>query len=255
MGLLTRLGSIFARHPGATHPISGDPRPPDFDAAADADIIDEHPLDDLDDPTPDPSVVTTRPVHLARPPARRTKQEWFDELQRNHQELTDLIRKFDAHLDSSEQRAERLMRAADALDRVAPSIETLSHTVTDQVSAAAERITSAVETASGRAQSSADNAATAFNAIAEHLHQSNAGQTELVTRLAEFRQSMTEVARTGAESTRLLAEMSQRDAERQTRLDQRLASTRLWLVLGVTAAFVLSAAAIAVAVIAITKSS
>lgn len=247
MGLLTRLGTMFSRHPGASS------QPADFDSAADADIIEGHPLDHLDDgPADGSSVVTTRPVNLARPTARRTKQEWFDELQRNHQELTDLIRKFDAHLDSTEQRAERLMCAADALDGLSPALDQLTRSIADQVVTAADRITGAIETASDRAESSANAARTD---MADHLGQSNKAQVELITRMAEFRQSMTDVAQASAESSRLLAEISQRDSERYARVDQRLASVRVWIITGIALAFVLSVAAITISVIAITKSA
>ena len=253
MGLLTRLGSIFSRHPGArTGTITfEDQSPPGFDDAHDADLIDEHPLDDLDE-SMDPSMVTTRPVNLARPLTRRTKQEWFDELQRNHQELTDLIRKFDAHLDRDDERAERLLRAADALDRVVPAIEQLSQSVNERMTEACARITDSVDASSRRVEARAEESGRSLADISEHLRTSADGQHELVARLAEFRQTMSDMARNGAESSRLLSEMSTRDADRQDELERRLASTRLWVILGVSAAFLIGVCAIAVAVIAIT---
>lgn len=255
MGLLTRLGSIFSRHPGGTAVSPSDePRQPTFDEASDAEVVDEHPLDDLPEgEEPDGSVISTRPVNLARPSVRRTKQEWFEELQRNHQELVDLIGKFDAHLDREASRSDRLMQVADALDRALPAIERLSENLGDRMDHAADRIADAVEAGAQRAEQQAEASGRALSGISEHLQTSAAGQVELVTRLAEFRETMSDMARSGAESSRLLSEMSRQGAERQQQMEQRLAATRLWVILGVSAALGVAAGAVAVAVIAITR--
>ncbi|MCA9280501.1 MAG: hypothetical protein H6812_09700 [Phycisphaeraceae bacterium] len=256
MGLLTRLGSIFSRHPGApANPEAPDQAsPPGFDDAHDAEIVEEHPLEALEE-LADASVVTTRQVNLARPLTRRTKQEWFDELQRNHQELTDLIRKFDSHLDREAERADRIVRAAEALDLVVPAIERLAERMGDRVDDAATRITGSVEVSSRRAEMHASESGKSLEEITGHLRTSASGQTELVTRLAEFRQTMSDMARAGSESTRLLAEMSARDTTRQEQLERRIASTRAWIIVGVCAAMAIGVSAIAVAVIAITRTS
>lgn len=255
MGLLTRLGSIFSRYPGAARPTGDEPRALDFDSAAEGDIVEGSPLDAIDDPVSDEPRVSTRPVNLARPAMRRTKQEWFDELQRNHQELTDLIRKFDAHLDSTRERDERLAHAATEVGRIVPSIEHLARSGADEVDRVCERVVSAIESASERALSVSRESARGLAGLAEQLGRSNDSQAELVTRLAEFRQTMSDVASSSAEATRLLGEMSRRDAERQARQDRQAAKTRLWVIAGVSTAFVLAAGAIAVAIVAIIRAS
>ncbi len=257
MGLLTRLGSIFARHPGGVSGAGG--RGPDqligFDDAAEGEIVDEHPLEDLDAEEGAEALVSTRPVNLTRPIAKRTKQEWFDELQRNHQELVDLVRKFDSHLDREADRADRLAEVSEALGRALPAVERLSSELGERLDRNADRVADAIEGAAARADRNAERLEGSLGGIGEQLQTSTAGQVELVTRLAEFRQTMSEMAHAGAESTRLLAEMSERDARRQADLERRIASMRLWVALGVGVALAVAAVAVTMGVVALVTRS
>lgn len=257
MGLLTRLGSIFARHPGGAAGAGG--RGPDqligFDDAAEGEVVDEHPLEVLEGEESAEALVATRPVNLTRPLAKRTKQEWFDELQRNHQELVDLVRKFDSHLDREAERADRLAGVSEALGRALPAVERLSSELGERLDKGADRIADAIEGGAARAERHAERVEGALGGIGEQLQTSTAGQVELVTRLAEFRQTMSEMAHASAESTRILGEMSERDARRQVDLERRVASMRLWVVLGVGVALAVAAVAVTLGVVALITQS
>lgn len=180
-------------------------------------------------------------VALQRPdePSPRSRQELLQELQKNYNEVIELVRKVDGHLDRESERSVRMLELA---ERIPEAIDLLAETRGQN-----ERIIEAVREATEAAKSSDSKMESALDLVHDRLDESRESDAQLVGTMAEFRGSLREMADASAQSGRAIASMNERNAQRDADLAEIMTVTRRWIV----AALLLGALGVAAAMVSV----
>lgn len=172
-------------------------------------------------------------------PTPRSRQEALAELQRNYNEVIELVRKMGAHLDRESTRSARMLELA---ERIPEAIELLSESRGQN-----ERMIDALRSASESARKADAQIEQALVAVRERLDEASESDAQLVGTLAEFRGSLREMADASSASGRAIQSMNERNAQRDAELSEILTVTRRWII----AALVLGAVGVAAAVVSV----
>lgn len=251
MGLLTRFSSLFGAKAqsraaqGSSHafrPAAPTPASPvDIDISREDDDLlrEDDPLRFDDEPRRPPSPVSVS----AAPPAPKSKGEMIAELQKNYNEVMELIRKVSNHLDEQAGRSERLMEIA---ERIPEALDALP-----ELRSQNERIIVALRDAAEEARSRDEQSAQTLDRLGDRLEESRESDRVLVGTMAEFRGTLREMADTNERTGATLSDMNQRNAAREQELHNILLLTRRWItiatVVGVVLVMLATAAVIMIA--------
>lgn len=167
----------------------------------------------------------------ASPP--QSKRELMDELQRNYREVVTLVRKVNTHLDRVETRSTHLMEVA---DRVEPALER----VADEVRARGREALAAQ-------RGVADEVMGAIRVVGEQVATTATAQAQLVTTMAQFRETMTGIARSNELATQTLQSMRDASEERDHALASAIRTSFRWNLLVFVSSSTLGFSALGVA--------
>lgn len=177
----------------------------------------------------------------------RNKQELFDELQRNYREVVRLVRKVDTHLDTHNERSDKLAAIATRLDRAIPAIERLGETP-ERIDALRAELNQIVQRAQGAADERAAKIERVVKNVVDRLESQALDQQRLVATMAEFRETMGELATTNRESGAAVRELARTVRERDTTMNAQLGSIRTRVTVGLALIGAVAIGALAVAV-------
>ena len=202
------------------------------------DLTDDAELTDTANTHPEPAkAVTPRPVP-------RNKQELFEELQRNYHEVTELVRKVDAHLDREEQRAQRVMQVVDRIDDLIPVLHSMPDVLNTKAEELNSRLIKVVEDNAGKGSA---EIVSAVNRVTAEVRTGGEAQAELAHTMATFRQSMGDFATRTERSERVLKEISDSGERREAALATLVAKSRRTQLFAVAGAAAVGMAAIGAA--------
>ncbi len=238
MGLVSRFALFFRGRSAHPEPRREAGAPPAID-----------PLEASEDLAPfdssDRALVEVRPLSVA---PRRNKQELLDDLERRYHEVVELVRKVDAHLDKADERADR---TADLARRLLDAVERLSSSDSehDQRRHAehVELLNRLIQTQS----SGADRLDTTLTRLGAQAEAAGHSREQLVMTMAEFRETMSDVARSNARGASALEEGARLQHERDERLSTIIGANQRRMIGILVASMTLAAAALVVAFIAL----
>lgn len=266
MGLLTRISNVFSG--GATHRAAGfgssprdrhngsgaDHRAPN-DAGSDDSLeglaLTESKIatatrdDQLGDASDDALHAVSRRVDLAPPP--RTKQELFEDLQRNYREAVELIRKVDGHLDRDETRAEQLMTIARRIDDTLPSVERTP----EHLARLGDQIVEAVRSSAASDEKRVARIEEGLGRIVSTLDRSSTAQVELTATMAAFRETLADIDRSNRRSAQALETMDRRRAEREDEIARMLSTSKVWMLVALLLSVAMGTVAMAIAIVSL----
>ena len=265
MGLLTRISNVFGA--GSSRRSAG---PVSSSNARRSGSLTEHasPLSDqttgdaleglslaesklgtatLDDPLEDASDealrAVSRRVDLAPPP--RTKQELFEDLQKNYREAVELIRKVDGHLDRDETRAEQLMTIARRVDDTLPSLERTP----EHLARLGEQIVEAIRASAAADEKRVARIEDGLGRIVSTLERSSGAQVELTATMAAFRETLTDIDHSNRRSAQALESMDHRRAAREDEIARMLATSKVWMLVALILSVAMGTVAMAIAIV------
>ncbi|TVQ31860.1 MAG: hypothetical protein EA376_07685 [Phycisphaeraceae bacterium] len=176
-------------------------------------------------------------------PAPRNKNEMIAELQKNYEEVLELVRKLDGHLDLQERRAERLMEIA---ERIPAAMDAIPE-IRDQ----GARMVEAVDRLAEATREGDERVAEAVAGVGEHVQRTGQVEEELRDSVTDFRSALGEMTGANARVGDTLDGMRRSSETREQRLVELIATTRRTMVtIGVICGAV-AVVAILIAVIAI----
>lgn len=195
------------------------------------------------DPTADPASVR------AIAPAPKNKQELLEELHKNYQEVLELVRKVDTHLDSERERGKEVTDIARRLDQALPALVQTP----ERLAQVGEQIAGAIERASAGDRAHLEDLRAGVGELHSTIRESAGSQAELVTTMAAFRETLTDVGRHSARSNELLQAVERAQEAQASRMDKTLASSRLWTIGALAVALSISTVGVAIAIVALTQ--
>ncbi len=196
------------------------------------------------------SAVMTRRTEPASPATSpRNKQELLEELQKNYQEVVELVRKVDAHLDRDETRAGEFVSIARRVDEALPTLREAPEELRTTLQTLSERVTEAIERASTVGDQRVARLETALTRISDTLDAHGASQRELTTTMASFRETLGDIAATSERTGNVLERVEKRQAEREAETASLLKSSRNWLLASLAISVAVATAAMAIAVV------
>ncbi len=201
-------------------------------------------LAELDAPAPErprPSadiVPETRPT----PPAKKSRQELIEELSRNYQEVLELVRKMSDHPDRNEERQQRVEELASKVDVISNALETMPDRIHENAKVLNKEIVDAID----RSTEAEKNA---LGQVIEHSRKAGETQGKLVTTMADFRETMSDVSKSGTRSNEILAEMSRNANETREEIAQLIVTSKRWTTVAMVASLSIAVVAIVIAVI------
>jgi len=191
------------------------------------------------------------PVAVRSAPApKRSRQEMVDELEQNYREVLDIVRKVDTHLDKADDRAQRMSEIAermlDAAERIPAAInENAAQRHAEQI----ELLRAIAEEGRGGSER-VEQALVRLGVQHEVASQSH---EQLVGSMAEFRETMGEVGRTNRRTAEALESGNRQKQESDERLSAIIVGNQRWMIGILAASMLLAAAALMVAVVAVTR--
>lgn len=243
MGLLTRISTALSTPtrrrrtaPPDGHATRNGFHPPDQASAlrAQAGVA----LEPKGGPRPSSKVVEVS--------APRSRQEIFEDLQRNYREAVELIRKVDGHLDRDEARAEQFIAIARRLDDTRPTVESLP----EHVSGAAEQIVEAVRTTSLAEEKRAQRLEQILARLGAHVERSSEAHVELTTTMSSFRETLAEIAESNRATSRTLESMERRRSEREEDMARLVTSSRNWMLVALGLCVAMGTVAMTISLVA-----
>jgi hypothetical protein len=203
-------------------------------------------LDDrLEGASDDALHAVSRRVDLAPPP--RTKQELFEDLQRNYREAVELIRKVDGHLDRDESRGEQLMTIARRIDDTLPSVERTP----EHLAKLGEQIVEAIRTSAVSDEKRIARVEEGLGRIVSTLERSSTAQVELTATMAAFRETLADIDRSNRRSAQALESMDHRRAEREDEIARMLATSKVWMLVALILSVAMGTVAMAIAIVSL----
>jgi len=177
-------------------------------------------------------------IEQRNPP--KSKQELIAEIQRNYQEVLELVRKVDSHLDDSSERSKRLFDLAQGVpDGMASIVEVKQQN--EVITGAIERVASSLESTQGHAASTVDELRT----IATKLDHAGQRGDALAESVGELRGILAEVASSSAHLNGVMETIQKEAASREERLASLIEREQRWMV------FALALCGVSVAVAAV----
>jgi len=191
----------------------------------------------------DGSVVGPDGVIEHRTPPK-SKQELLAEIQRNYQEVLELVRKVDTHLDESGERSLRLIELADRVPEGMASIVELKKQ-NEVVTHAIERVTEVVTATEGHASATVEE----LRGIAVRFDEASRRGEALAGALGEFREILTEVAGSGARLNTVMENIQRDASSREERLVSLIEREQRWMIFALSLCGISVAVAIVIAVL------
>jgi len=171
------------------------------------------------------------PQPLARKPkSPRSKQELIEELHRNYQEVLGLIRKLDTHLDENRDRSQTIADVAEQYSKLAPVLESLPDHLAQSTNKLSDDIRSSITDEGAAARELLERIESAILHVGTDIERSTNQQGQLVETMAEFRESLTDLARSSTAAYESVRDAQLRAAERDRALLTQLRQTRMWLI-------------------------
>lgn len=198
----------------------------------------------------DSPVVEVRPIAVSSggAPVRRNKQELMDDLEKSYREVVELVRKVDSHLDKADRRADRVVEVADRLLEVVQRMPDSEHgerrhqQQIDLLGKLAEEHRSGV-----------DRLDTALARIGVQAEVASQSHEQLVMTMAEFRETMCDVARSSTRSAQAVEAGNDQKRESDERLSRLIAGNQRWMMGILAASMVLAAAALILSIVAVVR--
>jgi len=174
-------------------------------------------------------------VEQRTPP--KSKQELLAEIQRNYQEVLELVRKMDGHLDESSERSQKLFDLAERVPEGMSTIVELKNQ-NEAVTHAIERITEVVASTEGHTLSTVEE----LRAIASRFDEASLRGEALAGAVGEFREVLGTVASNSAHLNGVMENIQREASSREERLVTLIEREQRWMI------FALSLCGISVAV-------
>lgn len=198
----------------------------------------------------DSPIVEVRPLAVGAGalPVRRNKQELLDDLEKSYREVVELVRKVDSHLDKADRRADRMVDVADRLLEVVqrmPDSEHGERRHEQQV----ELLGRLVE----EQRSGVDRLDTALARIGVQAEVASQSHEQLVMTMAEFRETMCDVARSNTRSAQAVEAGNEQKRVADEQLTQVIVGNQRWMLGILAASMVLAAAALVLAIVAVVR--
>ncbi len=174
-------------------------------------------------------------IETRTPP--KSKQELLAEIQRNYQEVLELVRKVDGHLDESSERSQKLFDLAERVPEGMSTIVELKNQ-NEAVTHAIERITEVVASTEGHASSTVEE----LRAIATRFDEASQRGEALAGAVGEFREILGSVANNSSHLNSVMENIQREASSREERLVTLIEREQRWMI------FALSLCGISVAV-------
>ena len=170
----------------------------------------------------------------------KSKQELLAEIQRNYQEVLELVRKVDTHLDESSGRSQQLIELADRVPEGMASLVELKKQ-NEVVTHAIERVTEVVTSTDGHASAAVEE----LRGIAIRFDEASRRGETLAGAVGEFREILTEVATSGVRLNTVMETIQREASSREERLVSLIEREQRWMI------FAMSLCGVSVAVAAV----
>ena len=198
----------------------------------------------------DSPLVEVRPMAVSAGgvPARRNKQELMDDLEKSYREVVELVRKVDSHLDKADRRADRMAEVADRLLEAVQRMPDSEH--------GERRHQEQVELLNRIAEehsAGVDRLDTALARIGVQTEVASQSHEQLVMTMAEFRETMCDVARSSTRSAQAVEAGNDQKRESDERLSRVIAGNQRWMMGILAASMVLAAAALIISIVAVVR--
>jgi len=191
-----------------------------------------------------PKDISTEVKPFSSVTTRKNRQEMLDELSRNYQEVLQLVRKVSDHLDKEEEREQRVSELATKVDGITAALDAMPERINANASELNHKLVSAIDR-----QSQSQNEA--LGRVVEQTKKSGEAQGKLVSTMAEFRETMHDVSKSGERSNEILAEMGRNANETREEIAQLVITSKRWTTVAMVASLSIAVVAIVIAVIAI----
>jgi|GEM_PF-2941148 len=226
------------------------------EAATAVDVLDDE-SETLDDDASTSANARQQPGRLslndrdagARIAAPQTKKELFEELQRNYREVVMLVRKVDAHLDEQAHRSERLMAVAERFDQSLPLLETIAQTPA-KLDGIREELAAIAASSGQAADQRAERLESAIAKVVDGVEAQHKDQHQLVSVMAEFRESLGDMNKTNADSSQALRNLGESVAKRDQAMLERMKTIQLWMAAGLATIAIVALAALLITILA-----
>lgn len=250
MGLLSRVASIFGKSPAASQRTNTYGGVSAIGETGPAVAVDAEPQDNAADGREGP-LVEVMPVSVRSVPAtKKSRQDMLEELEQNYREVLDIVRKVDTHLDKADDRAQRMAEIAERMLDVAERIPAaINENAAQRHAEQIELLRAIAEEGRGGAER-VEQALVRLGVQHEVASQSH---EQLVTSMAEFRETMGEVGRTNRRTAEALETGNRQKQESDERLSAIIVGNQRWMIGILAASMLLAAAALMVAVVAVTR--
>lgn len=206
-------------------------------------------VDDIgaDDDSP---IVEVRPLAVASggAPVRRNKQDLLDDLEKSYREVVELVRKVDSHLDKADRRADRVVEVADQLLQAVQRLPDGEHGERRHQQQL-ELLQKVVE----EQRTGVDRLDTALARIGVQAEVAGQSHEQLVMTMAEFRETMCDVARSSTRSAQAVESGNDQRRESDERLARIIAGNQRWMLGVLGASMVLAAAALILSIVAVIR--
>lgn len=179
---------------------------------------------------------------------RRSRQDLLDDLEKSYREVVELVRKVDTHLDRADQRADRMADIADRLLNVVENLPNSEHG--EQRHQQQVELLSRLVEAQRSGVEQLDTSLARIGVQAEVAGQSH---EQLVMTMAEFRETMCDVARTSGRSAQAIEAANEQKRAADERLASAIAGNQRWMMGILTVSMVLGAGALVLAIIAVVR--
>ncbi|MEM1166538.1 MAG: hypothetical protein AAGI30_09650 [Planctomycetota bacterium] len=193
-----------------------------------------------------PERMSSRP--LARVAPIRSKQELFEELQKNYHEVVELVRKVDHHLDREQRRSARVMEVLDRVDGLIPTLERLPTELNTKAEQLNGELIAAIREQAG---AGSPEIVAAVEKVGDQLRTGSKAQDELSHTMASFRQTIGDLAASTERSNEMIRSIETTNAKRENELAGLIASGRRAQTIALGAAVTIGVVAMGVAVLAI----
>ncbi|MEQ9616502.1 MAG: hypothetical protein RLN60_00535 [Phycisphaerales bacterium] len=214
--------------------------PIDLDESITLDVEDE-----LRDDSPDETVRELGTVDPRTPaPPKKSKQELIEELSKNYQEVLQLVRKMSDHIDREADREERVVALATKVDEIRDALATMPDRINENANTLNARIVEAIDRQALAEQGALDQ-------MIEQSRVSGEAQGRLVTTMAEFRETMHDMSKSGSRSNEILAEMSRNADATREEIAQLIVTSKRWTTVAMVASLSVAVVAIVIAAISL----
>ncbi|MCA9312307.1 MAG: hypothetical protein KDA21_13920 [Phycisphaerales bacterium] len=162
----------------------------------------------------------------------QNKRELMEELQKNYREVVSLVRKVNTHLDRVETRSTHLMDVADrlepALDRLAEDLRSHGEDALAAHRDMTAEVISAIRNHLRAGLEGQQQLVRAVQAVGEQISTTATAQSQLVTTMAHFRETMNGIARSNEHAGHVLESLRDASQERDQALTSAIRASFRW---------------------------